>query len=338
MAPFNKLSGVFYFTPMKSPNSLPFIFSSALRVVIITLLTQITFTACTSTVLVKRIVDPEIELDSPIQTFAFASAFDTSEINLNKSNQELVTVQGSNQLIEGVIEGFNSNEDYNLKPLDTLIEGHAYERNPALMPAEIITDLCSIAKTDAVLILEGYEAFLDKEVEVEEKDDGSKERTAYYDLVIGGYFTIYDNSGVSLIRTVASERIAYDSRGVISGLLAFGPSVKKTAPKVNQVSKELGMRFVHKFYPDTLFIPRNYYSGKPFQSVKHDFKNRDWNSAEEKLIEFAKSSDPKIKGKAAYNLSIVYQALQKNRESEMWYAEAERLLGASAISGMSFNE
>ncbi|MCK5703380.1 MAG: hypothetical protein KAI29_19615, partial [Cyclobacteriaceae bacterium] len=157
-------------------------------------------------------------------------------------------------------------------------------------------------------------------------------KTAYYDLVLNTYITIYSAKGQIVEKMQDELRILHDKRGVLSGLLAIGPSMGKADKNVLLISDELGRKFIQKFYPLTVSELREFYATKEFTKAFKAFQMQDWRTVEEELMILTKSPDPKIEGRAAYNLTVLYENLNRTSEMEFWYRRAVEKLGSKIPS------
>ena len=159
-------------------------------------------------------------------------------------------------------------------------------------------------------------------------DDGSKSKTAYYDLVLNTFITIYTCDGNVIEKLKEELRILHDKRGVLSGLFAVGPSMGKADENVVIISDELGRNFIKKFYTTDISEMRIFYPNKEFTTAYKAYKRKDWNTVEKELIQLTEHSNVKTQGRAAYNLAVYYENQGKVSEMEYWYRRAEDKLGS----------
>jgi hypothetical protein len=217
---------------------------------------------------------------------------------------------------------------------DTIIPSHSARAPAYNLSKEIIADLYQSFNSDYIFSLDNYDLYFDQEVDVQENEDGSKSKTAYYDLVLNTYITIYNFNGEAVHKLKEERRILHDERGVISGLLAVGPSMGKADKNVIKISDELGRMFIQKFYPEKISEMRLFYANKEFKTAFQAYSYRNWDKVEEELMLLTKHPDSKIQGRAAYNLSVLYENLGRTDEMEYWYRRAEEKPGS--IPKMNF--
>jgi tetratricopeptide (TPR) repeat protein len=86
------------------------------------------------------------------------------------------------------------------------------------------------------------------EVSVEEDDEGHKDRTATYNITAGGVLRIYNKD--SLVKEYHfSESRFLEHRGVVSGLLAVGPSLVNNRKAAIEISGVVAVKLANKFIP-----------------------------------------------------------------------------------------
>ena len=284
--------------------------------------------SCTSYVSVSTTALPEINLPEDSTDFLFVNRFVPDNLDYKKENKVDVYQIGVEKYIEGFKSGFDTNGRVNLIIADTVLASHSAHEPAYNLSTRIIQELSRKYDPDYILSLDNYDLFFDKEVEVEEYDDGSKSRTAHYDLVLNTYITIYSINGMALDKLKEELRTHHDSRAVASGLLAVGPSMGKADENVIALSDELGRSFVKKFSQTRITEMRPFYSSKEFKEAYQAYKMGSWNVVEEELLILSENPDSKIQGKAAYNLGVLYENLDRRSEMDYWYREAKLKLGS----------
>jgi uncharacterized protein DUF6340 len=85
-------------------------------------------------------------------------------------------------------------------------------------------------------------------VSVEKNDEGHKDRTATYNITAGGILRIYNKD--SLVKEYHfSESRVLQSRAVLSGLLAVGPSLVNNRKAAIEISEIVAVKLANKFIP-----------------------------------------------------------------------------------------
>ena len=287
--------------------------------------------SCTSYVPVQKTLPPEIVLPEQTAEFLFIDRFEPDDLDFNNENKIEVYEIGLESFIAGLEAGFDTSRYFHLTLSDTLMPSHSAHEPAYNLSQDVVQILCREYNQNYLLTLDNYDLFFDQEVEVVE-EDGSKSKTAYYDLVLNTYITIYSAKGQIVEKMQDELRILHDKRGVLSGLLAIGPSMGKADKNVLLISDELGRKFIQKFYPLTVSELREFYATKEFTKAFKAFQMQDWRTVEEELMILTKSPDPKIEGRAAYNLTVLYENLNRTSEMEFWHRRAVEKLGSKIPS------
>ncbi|MCK5101812.1 MAG: hypothetical protein KAR17_03320, partial [Cyclobacteriaceae bacterium] len=278
-----------------------------------------------------KTLPPEIVLPEQTAEFLFIDRFEPDDLDFNNENKIEVYEIGLESFIAGLEAGFDTSRYFHLTLSDTLMPSHSAHEPAYNLSQDVVQILCREYNQNYLLTLDNYDLFFDQEVEVVE-EDGSKSKTAYYDLVLNTYITIYSAKGQIVEKMQDELRILHDKRGVLSGLLAIGPSMGKADKNVLLISDELGRKFIQKFYPLDVSEMREFYATKEFTKAFKAFQMQDWRTVEEELMILTKSPDPKIEGRAAYNLTVLYENLNRTSEMEFWYRRAVEKLGSKVPS------
>lgn len=283
--------------------------------------------SCSTMVAVRKTSSPDIQLPVGKKEFLFASRFTADSLSFNNDNKVEVFRMGYNSFVRGLNAGYNSSRYYNITHLDSLVERYAATEPGPPISKEKVKEACLEHNANYFLSLNAYNLYFDQEVEVVKQEDGTKDRTAYYDLVVESYITMYDKDGEMLHQFHDERRIEHDKRSVISGLLAVGPSMGKADKNAVFISTELGRSFIQKFYPRAYFEQRQFYHTKVFKSAYKAYLMEDWDIVEAELLKLTETSKPEIAGKAAHNLSVLYENINRQDDMEYWREKARDLLG-----------
>ena len=282
---------------------------------------------CTTYVPVAKQQPPEILIRHDNADLLLVNRFIPDELDYNNENKIDVFEKGLSSYMAGIQTGFGSSEDFKLYLADTALASHSAHQPAHNLSREQISYLTALHPVEYVITIDNYNLYFDQEVEVNENEDGSKSKTAYYDLVLETYTTIYDREGIVIRKIKDENRILHDTRGVISGLLAVGPSMGKADRNVELISRELGEYYISKFYPSTIPELRTFYSSKEFKSSAKAYKHQNWDKVEQELMLLTKHPDTKIQGRAAYNLAIFYENMGQYDDMDYWMRRAEEKLG-----------
>lgn len=298
-----------------------------MRIIFLLLILGTTLSSCFTYVPVKKVLAPELSIPSNRANFIFLSRFNIDSLDFNNENKVEVFKLGHESYLRGLASGFDTSSSFHLTLLDIEIQKDTSFKPGNALDKKTVSQLCAETRMDYLLSLDAFNLFFDKEVEVTVLDDGSKNRRAYYDLVLHVFITVYDKNGDIVNKFLEENRIAHDSRNVLSGLLAIGPSIGRADKNAIFLSDELGRSFIHKLFPYIIYESRRFYNTKEFANAYQAFMRKDFLTAELELYELTKSSNNKTAGRAAYNLAVLYENLNRSSQMDYWYQEASRILG-----------
>jgi hypothetical protein len=265
----------------------------------------------------------EVLINPGVQKMLFVSRFDTSMVEFNKEKVVEVYKQSYSSFIEGLAKGFEAADSIVFNLADTVLGGNWYTIEPPVFNEGPIIDLLQKYPTDYLLTLDALELDREQQVDVNENDDGSKSRQAYYDLVITALLSLYDHDGNVVDQIKLDDRQYINDRSVVSGLLAVGPNIGNFAEVINPLAHDLGFGFAALFFEQETMVMRLFHSGKVFKDAARLAANGQWHEAEHILLPLAEHHDRKIATQAAENLAIVYEALGDYTESIKWQQAAE---------------
>ena len=285
------------------------------------------FTGCTTYVAVQNQTPPEIPLPHVQAHFLFVNRFVPDKLEFNNENKIEVFDKGMRSYIAGLEAGFESSDAFHLHLSDTVFAGHSAHQTAYDLSKDEISYLTTRTPAEYIITLDYYHLYFDQEVEAIENEDGSKSKTAYYDLVLATTTTLYDREGRIRRKVEDEHRMLHNSRSVLSGLLAAGPSMGKADENVVLISRELGEAYVNKFYPSDNMELRTFYSTREFKSAAEAYHNEQWEIVERELMLLTRNPDPKIQGKAAYNLAVLYENMGRYEDMAYWKGIAQEKLG-----------
>lgn len=282
-------------------------------------------TACSTYIPVTHELPPEIQLNEKPGNIGFVNLFDPSQLDYTKEKKTEVFSESIQHFTKGLDEAFKKDSTYNVVILEKNIAGKANTNLPNPVSKDSVVLLCKDDDVDLLLILEAYDIYFDKEVDVEKNEDGSKTKTAYFDLVVFAGLSLYDNNGEVINRSKMYNRDFYKSREVASTIFTIHPSLAKAGEETGQLSYELGNEYINKFYPGYKIESEKFYIGKEFTEILKNAREENWYEVIKMLKPLTESDDEKIRNKAAFNLAVAFKAIGEYEISEKWKEKAESL-------------
>jgi|GEM_PF-2411472 len=271
-----------------------------------------------------RATEPaEIFLVPAARQVAVISRYDAAQLPYSKERKVEVMRAGAAQAVDAALRQLTAEPSFRATRHDTLVQAAAGEAPP--LPAATVRALCRRWNVPSLLALEGFEASMRQDQVVKEKSsDGSTSKTAAYSVVVRTQWTLYDAQGQVLNHSGTEAARPYQQRTVMSGLLAAGPALAAAGDAVQELAQQAGTQYARRYTPTQLTLERDYYTSRGLEAATAALEQRDWPAALAPLQKLAATSDTKLASRAAYNLSVVYEALDNLEEALRWATKAEQ--------------
>lgn len=283
------------------------------------------FNSCISYVSFIKSYPPEISLNANEKKLALVNFYDYTKLDYSNDRKKEVFISGLNQLTGGLAGSFRNDPTYELIKGDSLIPGRLNIYLPSPLSADSAIFFCNKYKVPLLLALEAFDVYFDKEIEVEEDEEGNKSRTAYYTLNVRAGFTLYDSTGRVIDRSYVERSQPHGGgRPVVLRIVSVAPSFGKAGDAINFLAGKAGRSYVDKFYPGEMPVSRSVHNNKPFKEITPLLKANEWDKAIIKLKELAKSKDAKTAQYAAENLAVAYEALGNEEAVNYWQERAKQ--------------
>ncbi|MDX5419448.1 MAG: tetratricopeptide repeat protein [Hymenobacteraceae bacterium] len=281
----------------------------------------LSFQSCTSILYINTTLPPEVAVTNEQWKVVTLNRVNPELLPYSREKKLDVFMQAANEAHDGVTEAILQDPTFSLVAADTSTQFIQAAPNQQLTP-EQVQAIYSQHPHHLILALEQFDSFFDKEVVREKDGDGSVTKTAHYTLVTRTSWTLYDSTGAVLDMATLSRNEPYDSRGVLSGLLAIGPSISNAGSVINNLAWHTGMDYWERLHPKQMHFERLYYSNKEFSSAAFKMAASEWEEAVALLTPIAQSTKRKNAAKAAYNLAIVHEAKGDIAEAKKWARQA----------------
>jgi hypothetical protein len=247
-------------------------------------------------------------------------------VALNRYNPELLPYKrekkvdvyhkGALAAFAGALDAIDADITYRLVAADSAAYASVGSRQD-LTPSQVKT-LYAEHPHHLLLSLDHFDVFFEQDVEQVEDSDGDISKIAHYTLVTKSSWTLYDSTGTVLDRVELSRDALYNSRNVISGLLAIGPAISKAGTFINSLAYDTGLDYWQRLSPQHISVVRAYYSNKNLQPAASSMAAADWDKAIMLLKPLAEGLSKKESARAAYNLAVVYEAKGDLAEAKHW--------------------
>lgn len=186
---------------------------------------------------------------------------------------------------------------------------------PGQDPDSTVRAILSREQASHAIVINNFDVYFEQtNVEVTRDPDGSKNREAFYDIVAPVEYTFY-TKGEGARNLTVTRRRRHSSRGVISGLLAAGPSIVSRREDALDIVLDNGQRFLDYFFPGKAQRMRPVFSGKGFEPVQACLEKNDYECALTESLRLLKDPNAEKASKAAYNCAVFFE--RKSQPDEM---------------------
>ncbi|RDV16629.1 tetratricopeptide repeat protein [Pontibacter diazotrophicus] len=277
-------------------------------------LTQI---SCTSELLIERTLPAEVPVNNNQWKVVVMNRYNPELLPYKREKKiAVVYADGAMYALTGVLDAIDEDETYVLVATDTA--GYTSVGNGSdLKPAQV-QEIYHRHPHHLLLTLDNFDAYLEQEVVRETDEEGGVMKTAYYTMFVKSNWTLYDSTGTVLDSVTLSRDELYDTRAVISGLLALGPATDYTGPVVNDLAYQTGLDYWQRLAPQPVSIIRPYYSNNAFAPAAYQMAAGNWAEAIALLKPITEIQKKKEAARAAYNLAVVYEAMGRIEEAKYW--------------------
>ena len=164
------------------------------------------------------------------------------------------------------------------------------------------------------IVIHSFDIYFDQtHVEVTKDYSGTKNRTAYYDIVADIGFSFF--SAHSLIKEMdVHQRHFHSSRSVVSGLLAAGTNVVAKRNDAANIMFATGQEYLRYFFPGEARRTRPLFTGKGFEMVDAAIMKDDYEAALTESLRFMNNPDKAKAAKGSYNCAVLFE--RKNQQKE----------------------
>lgn len=277
--------------------------------------------SCASMITMQTVRPPVVRVSTDQWKVLVVNRYDPVRQAANKNeNVTAVLRDGAYQAAGGVMGAIYNDSTFVLVNPDQAISLPA---GADRLNSEEIDELFKQYGPHLILTLDKFNTGFGKIVDSYEDEYGDKTKIANFDLVVASTWSLYDSTGTLLDQATVEEQEFYDSRTVVSGLLAIGPAMGKAGPVVNRLAVETGYSYWDRFYPQPTLLVRQVYMGSTLQEAHIMLLLGQFQEAIAKLQPLAQDLSSKTGRKAAHNLAIAYEAAGDYEQATYWARQAQ---------------
>ncbi|GAB3199765.1 hypothetical protein GCM10027293_19420 [Pontibacter aydingkolensis] len=264
---------------------------------------------------------PEVAVTNNQWKVVAVNRFNPDLLPFNQDKKVEVFKIGANEALYSATDAIVEDKTFSLAAIDTSSHYKHTAPNKKLTSEQVLS-IYSQYPNHLILALENFEAFFDQETVREKDSDGSVSKTAIYTLITRTSWSLYDSTGTVLDNITLSRNELYNSIGVLSGLLAIGPSMANAGPVVNKLAWQTGQDYWQRLHPKHVYFERLYYSSQDLTPAAFSMAANEWDKATALLMPIASGKKRKDAARAAYNLAIIHEAKGDIGEAKKWARQA----------------
>lgn len=279
-------------------------------------------TSCKTTQTSMEILQPaDINVPAHVKTVAVANrSLPGREDRLLNILEGLVSGEqifadreGSTHCVNGLINSLNNGPRFNaVLASNTALYGTGTRQFAPALPWFRVDSICKSYGVDALILLEAFDSntgYKEGSKDVKRKKDGREwiEKVFMAELCIdvNSGWRIYDNVNKRIIdQNDYLEGRCWKGEGPNIGDAQRKLPSKRNA--INQAGAFAGQQYGLRISPNWIRVSRTYFVGGDdgFKEAKKHVKFNNWDAAEKIWENLSKNPDPKIAGRAYYNLAL----------------------------------
>jgi tetratricopeptide (TPR) repeat protein len=280
--------------------------------------------ACSTNMLTLSVMEPApVSLPGGIKKVGIINRSNTNDKKFINKLDQILSMEGKNldrngarECIQGVQDELLYNKRFDeVKVLDhILLPGPGMGIMPAPISTEDAKNICAANEVDALFVLESYDTNTDVStvstpitIRTPAGDIPGVEYTATMHTVIKTGWRIYDpkTNGVVIDQYQYNDQFNHTAKGVTPAVAIASLIGRKDA--VNQISLDAGHKYALRIVPYQIRVAREYYvkGTDNFKTARRMAQTGDWDKASELWNKETTNPDPKIAGRAYYNMAII---------------------------------
>lgn len=276
------------------------------RFLFLPLLLLVSCTATKKIISYNVITTPVYKIDPPPQKVLVLNSNDIVSFKYRDNKEELF-ISLTNSFMEWIAGRITDRSGIPVQVLPgyTATAGHT--------DSTVFARMKENQASHAIIIHSFDVSFNQTHVDVVKTDQGSKNRTAYYDIVAEISYSFYSSGALLRDMPIHKSRF-HSSRSVISGLLAAGPNIVAQRKDALDIILENGQEYLNYFFPGEARRTRSLFTGKEFGAVNAAIAKGDYEAALTESLRLIHDADKARAAKACYNCAVLFE--RKNQPEE----------------------
>jgi hypothetical protein len=241
---------------------------------------------------------PSRSFKTPPQNIVVANAYDVTTASVRENKEKLFA-----ELLNLTVRTTSDEITKRSGIPSVFVDGYSVNSQSDSSVNKLIDDKLA---THAIMITKFNSWFEQTHVDVTKNEDGSKNRQAFYDIIVDIGYSLHDVTGYKF-DTLISVRRFHSSRGVLSGLLAAGPNIVSNADDAAEGIHANVDMYLKSFFIGSENRVRFLYIAKEFKEMQSALKVMDYQRAFEISERLIANNDQQISAMASYNCAVLLE-------------------------------
>jgi len=239
--------------------------------------------------------------------------------------------EGSMNCVDGLANKLVSSPRFEASLMNTLdLRGTGTRQFPIPLDWKEVERVCKQYNADALILLETFDSNLhikegDKDVKrtVDGKEIIVKEFLADLNINVNAGWRIYDIKNKRIVdESTFTDEKGWGARGENPKKARAGLPDKRRA--INDAGYFAGQQYGVRISPNWIWSGRSYFvkGHDDFKTAKRFARAKDWDGAAEIWMKSTTDADPKVAGRAAYNMALFHEVKGNLDEALEWAEKA----------------
>lgn len=278
---------------------------------------SLSVTSCVTTLYMEGEIPAATSVTVDQWKVVVLNRYNADLLKLNQDKNIEVYRDGAKNALTGAAEAVFTDPSFSLLEAGPQ-EEFVSKTNTDYLTEQQVRALYKKTPSHLYLALDNLDAYIEQEGVSAVQEGESRSKNANYNLIVKTNWSLYDSTGVLVDRATITNQTPYQSRSVINGQLAIGPSMAKAGAAVQMLAFEAGLDYWERLYPQVVPMERDFYLNQPYIDSYMSLTVGDYDKAIAQLLPLTEDSKAKKAGRAAYNLAVVYESAGNLEEASKW--------------------
>lgn len=271
--------------------------------------------SCASKLAIETTLPAKVPIGIEQWKVVVINRFNPEFLDYEKEEELAAVSTGAHEAFMGAVHAVLEDSTYLLVHSDSAnFTAHSKDEK---LPAEAFRKIYQQHPYHLLLSLDHFDVGVVEEVEGSFNDTGTYSQETYTSLLAKSTWTLYDSTGTELDSAVVQADDYYPSgtRRQIA---------QRVVPVIHTLAWYTGFDYWMRLSPSTINYDRPYYAKGKMVEAGNYMASQNWEAAIADLKLIFAEGNKRDAGKAAFNLAVVYEALNAIEEAKRWATEAAK--------------